>query len=821
MLIAKEMLDRGEVRRMSILCPPQLAEQWQKELADKFHIHAKLVLPSTVNRLERGLGAGTSLFEKYPFTIVSLDFIKSDKHRNEFLRACPELVIVDEAHACASASGGKGRKQRYELVSELAKNPARHMIFVTATPHSGKEDVFRSLLAFLNPEFNDLPEDLAGRENEKARRRLAEFFVQRRRGDIRAFMDAKTPFPTRKAQEITWAADAGWNELFAKSLSLARDNIASQQDAGMWHQRISWWSALALLRAVSSSPAAAAQTLAARALGADEEVENIAQLDILGSQSVFDLDSGDESTIMDTLPGSNAATNDDAPEKSPRQTRYRQLAKMAEALKGEKDAKLQGLVPHLKKLLDESYSPVIFCRFIPTAEYLAEELRKKFPKCEIEAVTGLLPPAEREARVANLAEKEKRLLVCTDCLSEGINLQNNFNAVIHYDLSWNPTRHEQREGRVDRFGQPMPEVRVITWWGKDNPMDGMVLDVLLRKHESIRKSLGISVPVPEDSEKIMETLLKGLLLRKQKTATETSLVLPGMEEYVEPEKKRIAAEWDSVAEKEQKRSHTLFAQQTIKTDEVADALAEANHSCGNSLAVEQFVDSAWPLLGGVKKQTRKDGQDIFSWSFDELSRMRFAGLDLPDDKDAFVFDLPVKPGQVCLARTHPLVEQLASWLAQNALDPMGENIVSRSGAMRTASVVKRTTLLLCRFRFQISTSGEVENTNLAEECVALAFSGSPRNAVWLSDSEAVALMEAEPTENIGRELAAGWIAKVEEGLPDLMPHIEEYQKERATHLLDEHRKVRDASKKRNLRYKVQAQGKPDILGIFIYLPLIG
>ena len=104
----------------------------------------------------------------------------------------------------------------------------------------------------------------------------------------------------------------------------------------MWHQRISWWSALALLRAVSSSPAAAAQTLAARALGADEEVENIAQLDILGSQSVFDLDSGDESTIMDTLPGSNAATNDDAPEKSPRQTRYRQLAKWRRRLRAKK-----------------------------------------------------------------------------------------------------------------------------------------------------------------------------------------------------------------------------------------------------------------------------------------------------------------------------------------------------------------------------------------------------------------------------------------------------------------------------------------------------
>lgn len=817
LLIARELLDRGEVERMSILCPPQLAEQWQKELAEKFHIEAELVLPSTLNRLERGLGAGTSLFEKYPFTIVSLDFIKSERHRLDFIRACPELVIVDEAHACASASGGRGRKQRYELVAELTRNPARHMIFVTATPHSGKEDVFRSLLAFLNPEFADLPEDLAGPQNEKARKRLAEFFVQRRRGDIRAFMDAKTPFPNRKAQEITWTANEQWRELFDKSLALARDNIASEAGESLWRQRVSWWSALALLRAVSSSPAAASQTLMARALGCDEEAENIPQLDMLGAQSVFDLDSGDESAIMDTLPGADASQEN----ASPNRARYRTLARLAESLKGDKDAKLQSLLPHLKKLLADGYSPVIFCRFIPTAEYLAGELRKALPKCAIEAVTGLLPPAEREARVLGLAEEEKRILVCTDCLSEGINLQSSFNAVIHYDLSWNPTRHEQREGRVDRFGQAMPEVRIITWWGKDNPMDGMVLDVLLRKHESIRKSLGISVPVPEDSDKVMETLLQGLLLRKQKAASvENRLFLPGLEEYVEPEKKRVAAEWDKVAQKEEKRSHTLFAQQTIKTDDVAQCLAKANEAGGGSDTVEQFVAVALPLLGGVGRQVNKDGQKITSFSFDPLARTRHQGLELPPDDAAFVFSPPVRRGQTWLTRTHPLVEQLAAYLAETALDSSGENIIPRCGVMRTASVSRRATLILCRFRFQITSSGDIEHTSLAEECAALAFSGSPQNAEWMPESAIPGLLAAQPAENVDSGQAATWIKKVEAGIEDIMPHLEDCQSERANDLLNAHRKVRDASRRRNVRYRVQAQGRPDILGIFVYLPLI-
>jgi hypothetical protein len=133
-------------------------EQWQLELRDKFHIDAELVLPSTALKLARNCRLGQSLFDLYPYVIVSMDYIKSDSRRDEFLRTCPEIVIVDEAHTCASGIDrrGGGRHQRHQLISGLSKNENRHLILVTATPHSGNEEAFRSLLSLLKPEFTQI-----------------------------------------------------------------------------------------------------------------------------------------------------------------------------------------------------------------------------------------------------------------------------------------------------------------------------------------------------------------------------------------------------------------------------------------------------------------------------------------------------------------------------------------------------------------------------------------------------------------------------------------------------------------------------------------
>ena len=126
-----------------------------------------------------------------------------------------------------------------------------------------------------------------------------------------------------------------------------------------------------------------------------------------------------------------------------------------------RDPKLAKLIKEVENLLKEKFRPVIFCRYIATAEYVAEELKKLFPKAVIDCVTGLLTSDERAEKVSLLSEEEQPILVATDCLSEGVNLQEGFNAVVHYDLAWNPTRHEQREGRVDRFGQESKEVCCI------------------------------------------------------------------------------------------------------------------------------------------------------------------------------------------------------------------------------------------------------------------------------------------------------------------------------------------------------------------------
>ena len=109
---------------------------------------------------------------------------------------------MDEAHTCAFGyERGSGRHQRHELVSGLSADPNRHLILVTATPHSGKEDAFRSLITLLDAGFADLPDDLAGPENERYRRRLAMHLVQRRRADIVSYMQAMTCFPKRESKE--------------------------------------------------------------------------------------------------------------------------------------------------------------------------------------------------------------------------------------------------------------------------------------------------------------------------------------------------------------------------------------------------------------------------------------------------------------------------------------------------------------------------------------------------------------------------------------------------------------------------------------------
>ncbi len=806
-LIARELLDRGEIRGLVVLSPPHLAEQWQRALREQFHIDAERVLPGTAARLERQCNQSTSLFERYPFTVVSTDYIKSDRRRHEFLRTCPELVIVDEAHTCTAGTGRIGQK-RHDLLRALVEGPnatSRHLILVTATPHSGNEDTFRSLLALLDPHFGDLPQDLSGDSNRSLRQALARHFVQRRRADLKAYLDTITPFPDRTVTEEHYTLKPAYRAFLYRVLAYCRETVLDKT-VEVRRQRVRWWSALALLRALASSPAAAAATLRNRS--ATVEGETVDQVDAEGRRAVLDLDEAAAEGV-DVIPGS-----DPDPEDGTNRRRLLRLAREADALAVHQDAKLLKAERLVRKLLEDGYAPILFCRFIPTVTYVADFLRKMLEKdgVTIEAVSGLLPPEERERRVEALGQASKRVLVCTDCLSEGINLQAHFNAVVHYDLSWNPTRHEQREGRVDRFGQRHPTVRTLTYYGQDNPVDGIVLDVLLRKHQTIRQQLGILVPVPMDAQVVEDAMMEGLLIRPRKDV--------GQLEFGFLRQRRRVADlhWDAAAARE-KRSRTLFAQnQLLKAVnlEVRKELEAVRKAIGGTPDVRWFVRTALQTSGAAVS-----GDDPVSV---EVRGCPTSLKDALGQEDRFVarFSDGFDRDAIHLTRTHPITEALASHVLETALDPHTPGPGRRCGVIRTRSVTRKTTVLLLRLRCHILSQARdgTEHPLLAEEQVLAGFTGTPDDPQWLPEADLEPLLAARPDANVGPDQARTLLQRLLDRFSGLKPHLDQIGDHHGATLLDAHRRVRKAARVGVRTLRVDVHKPVDVLGIFVYLPVI-
>ncbi len=813
-LIAKELIERGEVNRMCVLCPPHLAEQWQKELSVKFHIDAELLLTSTVRRLERGLRAGESVYQRYPFLIISIDYIKSTRHRHDFINQCPELVIVDEAHTCTLSGGvGRSRQARYELLRDLSKDEDRNLLLVTATPHSGNEDAFRSLLSLIDPEFANLPPDLETDERTAIRNKLAKHLVQRLRKNVTEFdgeLKTETSFPEREDSEQNYKLSKPYKALFNKVLRFAGELVTDDSGSGR-QRRVRWWSALALLRAIASSPAAAAATLRNRAISLDSATEE--ELDSQAFALILDQTDNESVDAVDLTPG--ADTNEDS--NSSGSDRLRTLAAEAEELFGtQNDAKLKKAQKLIKDFIKDGFNPIIFCRFIDTAEYVASQLRGKLGKdVEVAAITGQIPPKEREDRIAQLGSHPQRVLVCTDCLSEGINLQDHFDAVMHYDLSWNPTRHDQREGRVDRFGQASEKVRVINYFGQDNQIDGVVLDVLLRKHSKIKSELGVSVAVPGNSEALMTALFEGMELRGDDRSSQ--MFLPGMDN----KREELHEAWENARDKE-KISRSKFAQRAIKTEEVYEQLQAIRTAIGTGPAIQRFALDIFHLTG-VPINDKPKNTIEFGVSNETSRALRHAiGFDAPFRGR---FDLPVEDKVQYLSRTSPIIEGLTSYTLETALDPVlaeTENTVARRcGVTPTDAVTEKTTVLLVRFRYQLSIRRRGESDDsplLAEEVRSLAFTGTPDDPNWLSDDDAEALLAASPSGNLSEMLVKQQLQHLIGQYNDqLKPAIENIATQRAGLLADAHAKVRRSTKQSG-KPVCNPVDTPDVLGCFILLP---
>ncbi|MCS7051941.1 MAG: DEAD/DEAH box helicase, partial [Thermomicrobium sp.] len=263
-LIARELWDAHEIRRLVVLCPPPLTDQWATELQEKFHFDPVVLAPATLGALERSLPHGRSLYRHYPVIVASIDFLKLPRHREPFLVEPPDLVIVDEAHGVVPASAAQEdpRHRRYELVAELARDPRRHLLLLTATPHSGIQRAFQRLLGLLDPAFSDWDLDHL---DEPQRKRLARHFVQRTRADIRdQWPEAERLYPERQVVERTYQLSPAYRALFEETFAVCRRLVEKSRELPEHERRFQWWAALTLLRCVMSSPRAGAEALARR-----------------------------------------------------------------------------------------------------------------------------------------------------------------------------------------------------------------------------------------------------------------------------------------------------------------------------------------------------------------------------------------------------------------------------------------------------------------------------------------------------------------------------------------------------------------------------
>lgn len=272
--------------------------------------------------------------------------------------------------------------------------------------------------------------------------------------------------------------------------------------------------------------------------------------------------------------------------------------------------------------------------------------------------------------------------------------------------------------------------------------------------------------------------------------------------------------WDNVAERET-RSRTLFAQRTIKVDDVAQEWQAVREAIGSGVDVERFVTEVVETHGGFA--ARKNG------NLEVRLPNRAAIREACGNRESFTarFELPVPDNVLHLTRTHPIVEGLATHVMDAALDPLLEGVARRCGVMRTSAVDRTTTLLLLRFRYHIvSKRGQVEVPLLAEACDVVGFASRPDAPEWLADGEAEALLQAEPDANVAPEQAKQFIQRVLDGMEQLGAPLNEVAERHGQELLEAHQRVRTAARLKGVRTTIRPQLPPDVLGVYVLVPVV-
>lgn len=511
-LYIKELLLRDDVRQCLIVAPGGLVEQWQDELFFKFGLRFDLLTNQLIDA-----NVNLNVFESNPLLIARMDQLSRNEELQAQLKETEwDLIIVDEAHRMgAHYFGGKLEKTKRFLLGEMLGRITRHLLLMTATPHSGKEEDFQLFLTLLDRDRFEGKNTKTANTDGIMRRMVKE--------DLLTF-DGKKLFPERRAETVPYELTELEYSLYEQVTAYVREGMNRADRVGGKRKNTVGFALTVLQRRLASSPEAIYKSLVRRTERLERkklEILNGTYTDREPTVDVEGLDADDysseqieelEEELLDAATAAQTVEELDA--------ELLELAELTTVAKQVRDSGTDRKWTELSHILqDEALTVdangwprklIIFTEHRDTLDYLAGRIRTLIGKPNaVQAIHGGVRRRERRMITEEFTKnRDCQILLATDAAGEGLNLQA-AHLMVNYDLPWNPNRIEQRFGRIHRIGQE----EVCRLWNivASNTREGDVFVRLLAKIEEQRKAYGGKV-FDVLGEAFSETPLRELLL---------------------------------------------------------------------------------------------------------------------------------------------------------------------------------------------------------------------------------------------------------------------------------------------------------------------
>lgn len=511
-LILTELLLRRRIQRVLILTPASLRLQWRDEMADRFALHFDLIDRAETHNLRKRLGMDANPWRSFSRIIASYHYLRQDDVLEQFLAACTtpdgsphlpwDLLIVDECHNLMPSAFGDD-SDLCRMLKILAPQ-FEHRLFLSATPHNGHTRCFTGLLEMLDPVRFSQTSELKPAEKE----RIQQVVIRRLKREINVCSNPPK-FCTRNRPKAIILQLSREEISLSVAFDAFRKKVKKLIATGEKRKQRSGSFAVEILgKRLLSCPTSFAESWRRCKEGLAEEVP-AAEVEVAAAERSFRQDTGDdrETQTREATAASvvgawlKASAGELQPEIADIDLAVESLGfDISENNIVEQDPKTDSRIESLIKLVDDLIRNngswrhderlVVFTEYKTTLDYLVRRLRQRYEADRILMLYGGMDDVDRDSMklAFNDPAHTVRILLATDAAAEGLNLQRTARYMLHYDCPWNPSKLEQRNGRIDRYGQARDVT--IHHFVSDQDQDLNFLSHVIRKADEIREDLG-------------------------------------------------------------------------------------------------------------------------------------------------------------------------------------------------------------------------------------------------------------------------------------------------------------------------------------------